>query len=66
MKSLADSGAREAIRSDLDTTLIVEAAAGTGKTTELVQRIIALLRARQDDPRETWSRSPSPRRRRAR
>jgi ATP-dependent exoDNAse (exonuclease V) beta subunit len=43
MKPLADAEARRAIREDLDTTLVVEAAAGTGKTTELVQRILALL-----------------------
>jgi len=42
--SLSDADARERIRSDLDTTLVVEAAAGTGKTTELVARIIALVR----------------------
>ena len=29
--SLADSAARDRIASDLDTTLVVEAAAGTGK-----------------------------------
>jgi ATP-dependent helicase/nuclease subunit A len=40
---LADQEARDRIRSDLDTTLLVEAAAGTGKTTELVQRVLALL-----------------------
>jgi ATP-dependent helicase/nuclease subunit A len=40
---LGDSAARDAIRSDLDTTLVVEAAAGTGKTTELVHRIVALV-----------------------
>ncbi len=34
---------REAIRSDLHCSYIVEAAAGTGKTYELVQRSIALL-----------------------
>jgi ATP-dependent exoDNAse (exonuclease V) beta subunit len=34
---------RHAISSELDQTLIVEAAAGTGKTTELVGRIVALL-----------------------
>src|SRR5207342_183470 len=37
--------AREAIRADLDHTLVVEAAAGTGKTTELVHGIVAVLRA---------------------
>ena len=40
---LADQDAREAIRSNFDETLIVEAAAGTGKTTALVGRIVALL-----------------------
>jgi ATP-dependent exoDNAse (exonuclease V) beta subunit len=43
--ALADAAARERIRSDLDATLIVEAAAGTGKTTELVARIVALIRS---------------------
>src|SRR5947208_662668 len=40
---LSDAGQRELISSALDCTLIVEAAAGTGKTTALVGRIIALL-----------------------
>jgi ATP-dependent helicase/nuclease subunit A len=39
-----DAQARQRIRSSLDESLIVEAAAGTGKTTELVQRIVAVLR----------------------
>jgi ATP-dependent helicase/nuclease subunit A len=43
--ALADAAARERIRSDLEATLIVEAAAGTGKTTELVARIVALIRS---------------------
>ena len=34
---------RELIGTELDQTLIVEAAAGTGKTTELVRRIVALI-----------------------
>ncbi len=38
-----DDDARLAISEDLDTTLIVEAAAGTGKTTELVKRILRVL-----------------------
>jgi ATP-dependent helicase/nuclease subunit A len=38
-----DQAARDRIRTDLDTTLVVEAAAGTGKTTELVNRIISIL-----------------------
>ncbi|MBI3491981.1 MAG: UvrD-helicase domain-containing protein [Acidobacteria bacterium] len=38
-----DADARHAIANDLDTTLVVEAAAGTGKTTELVKRILRVL-----------------------
>src|SRR5262245_30406641 len=34
---------RDLIQKALDDTLIVEAAAGTGKTTELVARIVALI-----------------------
>ena len=34
---------RDRIRNDLDTTLMIEAAAGTGKTTALVNRIVAAL-----------------------
>jgi len=44
-RPLADAAARAAIRERLDETLIVEAAAGTGKTTALVERIIAVLAA---------------------
>ena len=40
-----DLPARERIRKDLDSTLLVEAAAGTGKTTELVARIVSLVRS---------------------
>ncbi len=40
---LADQQARDQIRSELDKTILVEAAAGTGKTTELVRRIISVL-----------------------
>src|SRR5213594_1324707 len=39
-----DAAARKRIRESLDESLIVEAAAGTGKTTELIQRIVAILR----------------------
>jgi ATP-dependent exoDNAse (exonuclease V) beta subunit len=49
--ALADQAARDRIRHDLDTTLVVEAAAGTGKTTALVQRMVAAIetgRARLD------------------
>ncbi len=42
-RRLADHDARVAIREHLDVTLIVEAAAGAGKTTELVRRVLALL-----------------------
>jgi ATP-dependent exoDNAse (exonuclease V) beta subunit len=41
--ALVDSGERERIRTSLDESLIVEAAAGTGKTTELVTRIVNVL-----------------------
>jgi ATP-dependent helicase/nuclease subunit A len=40
---LVDQAARDAIRTDLGSTFVVEAAAGTGKTTELVARILGLL-----------------------
>jgi ATP-dependent helicase/nuclease subunit A len=43
MTALLDQEARDRIASDLDSTLIVEAAAGTGKTTELVKRILRIL-----------------------
>jgi len=42
---LADQTERDRIATDLDTTLIVEAAAGTGKTTALVGRMVAALAA---------------------
>ena len=38
---LADQASRDRIRNDLDTTLIVEAAAGTGKTSALIGRILS-------------------------
>jgi len=40
----ADELARQRIRTSLDENLIVEAAAGTGKTTELVHRIVNIIR----------------------
>jgi ATP-dependent exoDNAse (exonuclease V) beta subunit len=40
-----DESARRRIREELDSTMVVEAAAGTGKTTALVRRIAALLRS---------------------
>ena len=45
MTPLRDAEARRRIREDLAATLVVEAAAGTGKTTELVARIVALVRS---------------------
>ena len=42
---LPDARARDRIRSALDTTLIVEASAGTGKTTALVSRVVELVRS---------------------
>ena len=41
--SLVDQHARDQIADALDDTLVVEAAAGTGKTTELVKRILRVL-----------------------
>src|SRR5579883_1767966 len=38
-----DAAARRTIATSLDESLLVEAAAGTGKTTELVARIVAVL-----------------------
>src|SRR5260370_14385508 len=46
-----DDDARKAIAADLDSTVLVEAAAGTGKTRSLVDRMVALVatgRARGD------------------
>ena len=41
--ALPDQHARDQIANALDDTLVVEAAAGTGKTTELVKRILRVL-----------------------
>ena len=49
---MSDQEARDAIAHDLDATLVVEAAAGTGKTTELVNRILALAGRTSSDQRE--------------
>jgi ATP-dependent helicase/nuclease subunit A len=40
-RKLVDQPARDRIRNDLDTTLVVEAAAGTGKTSELIRRLLS-------------------------
>ena len=39
----ADDDVRQRLRQDFDTTFFVEAGAGTGKTTTLVNRIVALV-----------------------
>jgi ATP-dependent helicase/nuclease subunit A len=44
MSELRDSAARSRIRTEFDKTFFVEAAAGTGKTTALVGRIVAMVR----------------------
>ena len=45
--SPSDSAGRRAIRNSLDVSLLVEAAAGTGKTSELVRRLVAVLASGQ-------------------
>ena len=44
MTDLPDAEARRRIFTEFGTTLFVEAAAGTGKTTALVGRIVTLIR----------------------
>ena len=48
----SDEEARALIRTAVDQTLIVEAAAGTGKTTELVNRIVRVIAEGRADVRE--------------
>ena len=43
MPAISDQADRDQIVSALDDTLIVEAAAGAGKTTELVRRIVRVI-----------------------
>ena len=43
LDELPDAGARQAIRTELDRTILVEAGAGSGKTTMLVERMLSLL-----------------------
>ena len=40
---LTDQAERDAIKNDLQTTMLVEAAAGTGKTTSMIDRMVNLL-----------------------
>ena len=42
---LVDDAARARLRDELDTTLFVEAGAGSGKTRSLVDRVLALVRS---------------------
>ncbi len=44
---IADQAVRDRIRDDLGVTLLIEAAAGTGKTTCLVGRMVALVKSGQ-------------------
>ena len=48
----SDDDARRVIRESIDDTVIVEAAAGTGKTTELVNRVLAVIREGRAEVRE--------------
>ena len=48
----SDEDARRIIRESIDDTVVVEAAAGTGKTTELVNRILAVIREGRAEVRE--------------
>ena len=43
MTRLVDQDVRDRIRTSLDESMIVEAAAGTGKTSELVARLVSVL-----------------------
>ena len=48
----ADEEARRAISEDLDATLFVEAGAGSGKTSAMVERIVQLVRCRRAELRQ--------------
>src|SRR5437867_4916512 len=48
--TVPDQPARDAIRERLDVTMLVEAAAGTGKTTSLVARMVNLVRTKRAQP----------------
>ena len=50
--ALADEEARRAISEDLDATLLVEAGAGSGKTSAMVERIVQLVRCRRAELRQ--------------
>lgn len=46
-----DEAARERIANNLDTSFLVEAGAGSGKTTSIVGRMIAMIRERKAEAR---------------
>jgi ATP-dependent exoDNAse (exonuclease V) beta subunit len=50
MIAAADAEARHRIRESLDESLLVEAAAGTGKTSELVKRLVSILNSGRAQP----------------
>ena len=60
MSALADAVDRARIRTSLDETFAVEAAAGTGKTTVLVDRIVNVLASGRTTVCLLYT-SPSPR-----
>ena len=62
MTDLADTEARRRILTEFGTSFFVEAAAGTGKTTGLVGRIVGLVRTGAGTLDGSW-RSPSLRKR---
>ena len=52
LPDLADQADRDQIDTALDDTFIVEAAAGTGKTTELVRRIVRMIETGRAEVKE--------------
>ena len=50
MSAPPDQKERDAICNDLDVTMLVEAAAGTGKTTNLVKRMVNVVRTGRAKP----------------
>ncbi len=52
MRTAVDQTARTAVRDDHDVSLFVEAGAGTGKTTALVDRVVALVASGRIELRE--------------
>ncbi|HEX9163075.1 MAG TPA: UvrD-helicase domain-containing protein, partial [Thermoanaerobaculia bacterium] len=49
-RAASDQQYRDAIRNDLDDTMLVEAAAGTGKTTNLVKRMVNVVAMQRATP----------------